>query len=179
MWHKTSWLYWKLNCVKQPGTSEFKLLYRRRRINRAKKKYSCNNNKSLADTPVERSIVIYFLRSQRFDCACDGKICGRACHRRPAAFLYSHADRKRSLLIGRDLKCVAFADDEDDDPCMWVALSPLRATLSRVATSSRHAAPPSRNGPTWKIPGRHARSRRRTARRAFEIASSYPLSARR
>lgn len=32
-----------------------------------------------------------------------------------------------AVLVGRDLKCIAFADGGDDDPRrMWVALSPLR-----------------------------------------------------
>lgn len=84
---------------------------------------------------------------------------------RPEA-LVAHRPRPQM----RRLRC----DDDDDDPRMWVALSPLRRQ-SQAATSSPRST---RCDPTWKIPGRDRAVD--SAVRAFEIAPplSYLLSIR-
>lgn len=57
-------------------------------------------------------------------------------YRLAAAFPYSRGDRKCSLLIGRDLKCVAFALTTTTRAC--------GSRLAHLATSSSHHAAPRR-----------------------------------
>lgn len=78
-----------------------------------------------------------------------------------AAFLYSRADRKRLLLIGRDLKCVAFALTATTRAC-GSRLAHF-ATVLTTATSRRNI------GPTR---GKFQRAiTRQTERSAFEDLS--------
>lgn len=91
-------------------------------------------------------------------------------------FPYSRTDRKRSLLIGRDLKCVAFA--------VMTMTAATRACGSHLAHFTDNLKPRHRRtgrlrgDPTWKIPGRDRAVD--SAVRAFEIAtiSPYLLSTR-
>jgi len=79
---------------------------------------------------------------------------------RPEA-LVAHRPRPQM----RRLRC-----DDDDDPRMWVALSPLH-WQSQVATSSHRST---RGDPTWKIPGRNRTID--SAVRAFEITAACLIS---